>query len=151
MLDKFADFSTFLWFRLILLFVTHWPRNPNWRGRHSTVDLLNEVVCFVKDVKMSKFSKATYLNWLVLGGQSYWSFPFSKGSLHWQSSAVNIFSIFSATILLRTWNNFVLLFISCFPQIIKSTKCTGIPFVPKQKLKAKMVKTNINPLTKENK
>ncbi len=60
-------------------FVT--SRNANWRGRLSTVDLLIKVTCFVKLLLIFAILKRADLNQLVRGGQMYWGFPFSKGSL----------------------------------------------------------------------
>jgi hypothetical protein len=45
-------------------------KSENLRGRLSTVDLFIKLACFVKK-KMSVFSKAADLNWLVQGGQPY--------------------------------------------------------------------------------
>jgi len=50
-------------------------------GRLGTVDLLIKVTCFVKTSLMFASSKVADLNLLVLGGQLYLAFPFSKGSL----------------------------------------------------------------------
>jgi hypothetical protein len=41
---------------------------------------------------MFAVSKASDLNWLVQGGQWYWAFPFSKGSLS------------EANLIMRPWN-----------------------------------------------
>ncbi len=56
------------------------PGNPSWREKHSTVDLLTRIAFFIKEKWLSVL-KATDLNWLVQGGQLYWSLPFSKDSL----------------------------------------------------------------------
>ncbi len=47
----------------------------------STIDLLIKVACFVKNQVMFALSKAANLIKLGQGGQLYWAFPFSKGSL----------------------------------------------------------------------
>ncbi len=56
----------------------------NWRESLSTVDLLVKATCFVKKRKPN----AANLNWLVQGGQWYYAFPLSKGSLEAMSSKV---------------------------------------------------------------
>ena len=50
----------------------HKAEKTNWRRLPNTVDLLIKVACVVKGAD---------LNQLVQGGQLYWDFPFSKGSL----------------------------------------------------------------------
>ncbi len=56
------------------------PGNTHWRERANTVDLLIKVACFCKKV-MFTMPKAADLNEQVQGGQLYWAFHFSKGSL----------------------------------------------------------------------
>ncbi len=64
------------WYNAQIIF----PENPYWRGILSTVDLLIKEASFVK-----KINNTINLKWadpnLVQGGQLYWAFPFSKGSL----------------------------------------------------------------------
>jgi hypothetical protein len=54
-------------------------RNPYGGGRFCTFDPLVMIVCFVKNTFL--VFKAANLNWLVLGGKLYLSFPFRKESL----------------------------------------------------------------------
>ncbi len=55
--------------------------NTNWGGKLSTIDLLIKEACFVKKENIIFTIKQADLNWLVQGGQLYWTFPFSKTSL----------------------------------------------------------------------
>ncbi len=48
------------------------PRNPYWRGRLSTVDLLIKIG-FKKKKFIVSVWKVADLNWVILGGQPYWS------------------------------------------------------------------------------
>jgi len=52
-------------------------------GRLGTVDLLIKVAYFVKNVNhiFNIKKELIDLNKLVQGGQLYWAFPFSKGSV----------------------------------------------------------------------
>jgi hypothetical protein len=62
--------------RNLFSFWSHW-------GGLSTVSLLIKIDCFVTKAKTFSKYEAAGLNLFVWGGQPYWAFPFSKGSLVW--------------------------------------------------------------------
>ncbi len=59
------------------IFVLHKAGKTNWRENLSTIDLLFKVARLVKSKQCFQYQKQL----IVQGGQSYWTFPFSKGSL----------------------------------------------------------------------
>jgi hypothetical protein len=65
------------------LFQAAYPQtgNPYWWGRFSMADLLIKLGCFVEKKNIASAWKEADLNWLVQGGQPYWTFPFHKDSL----------------------------------------------------------------------
>jgi len=78
------------------------PWKPNWRGRIGTVGLLIDKGCFVKKKNIVSIWKVFDMNYLVQGGQQYWSFPFSKISLFSKVQLKKRFITFGLLIMIKT-------------------------------------------------